>query len=64
MCGSTNPFIRICLGIVQKKPLSFYSNRAKSPLNPLSFSSKLVTIAPFPAPTPYRFSVLLQNPPR
>ena len=44
-----------------EKPLSFYSNHAKSPLNPLSFSSKLVKIARLPVQNPYCSSVLLQH---
>ena len=61
MAGSANPFSKFCLGIVQKKTLSFSSNLRKSASNPLSFSSKTLTLAPFSTPNPYRFPAFWQN---
>ena len=61
MAGSVNPFSKFCLGIVQKKTLSFPSNLRKSASNPLSFSSKTLMLAPFSTPNPYRFPAFRQN---
>ena len=55
MAGSVNSCFKICLGIVQKKTLSFSSNPEKSASNPYRFPVKLSCWQQFPCQTPIVF---------
>ena len=61
MAGSVNSCVRICLGIVQKKTLSFPTNSGTVVLKPLSFSSKTFKLASFSTQNPYRFPAFAQT---